>query len=44
MIGWSGRVDIDGNTYQFLHTGQGNNVEPLQQSDGGQAAGRGARA
>ena len=25
MIGWSGRVDIDGNTYQFLHTGQGNN-------------------
>ena len=26
LIGWSGRVDIDGNTYQFLHTGQGNNV------------------
>jgi peptide/nickel transport system substrate-binding protein len=26
MIGWSGRVDIDGNTYQFLHTGQGNNA------------------
>ncbi len=26
MIGWSGRVDVDGNTYQFLHTGQGNNV------------------
>ncbi len=25
MIGWSGRVDADGNTYQFLHTGQGNN-------------------
>ena len=25
MIGWSGRVDIDGNTYQFLHSGQGNN-------------------
>ncbi len=21
MIGWSGRVDIDGNTYSFLHTG-----------------------
>jgi len=26
VIGWSGRVDIDGNTYQFLTTGQGNNV------------------
>jgi peptide/nickel transport system substrate-binding protein len=26
MIGWSGRVDIDGNTYQFLHSGQGNNA------------------
>ena len=26
MIGWSGRVDVDGNTYQFLHTGQGNNI------------------
>jgi peptide/nickel transport system substrate-binding protein len=26
MIGWSGRVDVDGNTYQFLYTGQGNNV------------------
>jgi peptide/nickel transport system substrate-binding protein len=26
MIGWSGRVDVDGNTFQFLHTGQGNNV------------------
>ena len=26
MIGRSGRVDIDGNTYQFLHTGQGNNA------------------
>ena len=26
LIGWSGRVDIDGNTYQFLHSGQGNNV------------------
>lgn len=26
LIGWSGRVDIDGNTFQFLHTGQGNNV------------------
>ena len=26
VIGWSGRVDIDGNTYQFLYTGQGNNV------------------
>ncbi len=25
MIGWSGRVDIDGNTYQFLRSGQGNN-------------------
>jgi peptide/nickel transport system substrate-binding protein len=25
LIGWSGRVDVDGNTYQFLHTGQGNN-------------------
>jgi peptide/nickel transport system substrate-binding protein len=26
MIGWSGRVDPDGNTYAFLHSGQGNNV------------------
>ena len=26
MIGWSGRLDIDGNTYAFLHGGQGNNV------------------
>ncbi len=26
MIGWSGRVDIDGNTYAFLHSGQANNV------------------
>jgi peptide/nickel transport system substrate-binding protein len=26
MIGWSGRVDIDGNTYQFLHSHQANNV------------------
>jgi peptide/nickel transport system substrate-binding protein len=26
LIGWSGRVDVDGNTFQFLHTGQGNNV------------------
>jgi peptide/nickel transport system substrate-binding protein len=26
MIGWSGRLDIDGNTYAFLHSGQGNNV------------------
>jgi peptide/nickel transport system substrate-binding protein len=26
MIGWSGRVDADGNTYAFLHTGQGNNA------------------
>jgi peptide/nickel transport system substrate-binding protein len=25
MIGWSGRVDIDGNTYSFLHSGQANN-------------------
>jgi peptide/nickel transport system substrate-binding protein len=25
MIGWSGRVDIDGNTYQFLHSNQANN-------------------
>jgi peptide/nickel transport system substrate-binding protein len=25
MIGWSGRVDIDGNTYQFLHGNQANN-------------------
>jgi peptide/nickel transport system substrate-binding protein len=25
MIGWSGRVDIDGNTYQFLHSGMANN-------------------
>jgi peptide/nickel transport system substrate-binding protein len=23
--GWSGRVDPDGNTFQFLHSGQGNN-------------------
>jgi len=26
LIGWSGRVDVDGNTYQFLRTGQGNNL------------------
>jgi peptide/nickel transport system substrate-binding protein len=26
LIGWSGRVDVDGNTYQFLHTGQANNA------------------
>ncbi len=26
MIGWSGRVDVDGNTYAFLHSGQGNNA------------------
>jgi peptide/nickel transport system substrate-binding protein len=26
LIGWSGRVDPDGNTFQFLHTGQGNNA------------------
>jgi peptide/nickel transport system substrate-binding protein len=25
LIGWSGRVDIDGNTYGFLHSGQANN-------------------
>ena len=25
MIGWSGRPDIDGNTFQFLHSRQGNN-------------------
>ncbi len=25
LSGWSGRVDADGNTFQFLHTGQGNN-------------------
>ena len=26
MIGWSGRVDIDGNVYSFLHSRQSNNV------------------
>ena len=26
QIGWSGRVDIDGNTYAFLHSNQRNNV------------------
>lgn len=26
LIGWSGRVDIDGNTYAFLHSGQANNA------------------
>jgi peptide/nickel transport system substrate-binding protein len=26
MIGWSGRVDADGNSYAFLHSGQGNNA------------------
>jgi peptide/nickel transport system substrate-binding protein len=26
LSGWSGRVDADGNTFQFLHTGQGNNL------------------
>jgi peptide/nickel transport system substrate-binding protein len=25
MIGWSGRVDIDGNTFPFLHSNQANN-------------------
>jgi len=25
LIGWSGRVDIDGNTYSFLHTGGASN-------------------
>jgi len=25
LNGWSGRFDADGNTFQFLHTGQGNN-------------------
>jgi peptide/nickel transport system substrate-binding protein len=25
LIGWSGRADIDGNTYAFLHSGQANN-------------------
>jgi len=25
LIGWSGRVDIDGNTYAFLHSGQAAN-------------------
>jgi peptide/nickel transport system substrate-binding protein len=25
LSGWSGRVDTDGNTFQFLHSGQGNN-------------------
>jgi peptide/nickel transport system substrate-binding protein len=25
LNGWSGRIDPDGNTYQFLHSGQGNN-------------------
>jgi peptide/nickel transport system substrate-binding protein len=26
FIGWSGRVDIDGNVYAFLHSHQANNV------------------
>jgi peptide/nickel transport system substrate-binding protein len=26
LNGWSGRADADGNTFQFLHTGQGNNL------------------
>jgi len=26
MVGWSGRVDIDGNVYAFLHSHQANNV------------------
>ena len=34
MIGWSGRVDVDGNTYQFLHTGQGNNASHYSNPDG----------
>ena len=43
LIGWSGRVDIDGNTYAFLHGGQANNVsrysdatvdKPLDQARG----------
>jgi peptide/nickel transport system substrate-binding protein len=26
LLGWSGRVDVDGNTYQFIHASQGNNA------------------
>jgi peptide/nickel transport system substrate-binding protein len=33
LIGWSGRVDVDGNTYQFLHTGQGNNASHYSNSE-----------
>ena len=38
LIGWSGRVDVDGNTYQFLHTRPSQQCQPLQQPDRGQAA------
>ena len=30
LIGWSGRVDTDGNIYAFLHTGAGEQRRPLQ--------------
>ena len=33
LIGWSGRVDLDGNTYQFLHTGQAQQRQPLRQPE-----------
>ena len=40
LIGWSGRVDIDGNTYAFLHSHQAQQCQRLRQSHGGPAAGR----
>ena len=43
LIGWSGRVDIDGNTYAVPAQRPGQQCQPLRQSDRGQAAGRGAR-
>ena len=43
MIGWSGRVDIDGNAYAFLHSRQAQQYHRLRQSHGGPPAGRGAR-
>jgi peptide/nickel transport system substrate-binding protein len=33
LNGWSGRVDADGNTFQFLHTGQGNNFTGYSDPD-----------
>ena len=43
LIGWSGRVDIDGNVYAFLHSQPGAECHRLRQPHGGRLAGPGAR-